>query len=300
MREPAVILLTGAGGQVGSELLRTLAPLGRVVALARAELDLGNADSLRSAVRQLRPAIVVNAAAYTAVDRAESEPDLCAAINGEAPRVLAEATAELGALMVHYSTDYVFDGAKEAPYTEDDAPAPLNVYGRTKLAGEQGVTAAGGRHLILRTSWVYGTRGANFLRTMLRLARERHEIRVVSDQTGAPTWSRSIAEVTSALIAHLRGPADDAASGVYHLTSTGSTTWYGFAKAILAGDPAREEQICERVAPITSADYPTAARRPAYSVLDNAKIRQAFGIAVPDWQDELGRVLAELPLSAAT
>jgi dTDP-4-dehydrorhamnose reductase len=209
-----VILLTGSTGQIGFELLRTLAPLGRVVAPPRAELDMGDPASLRAAVRNLRPDVVVNAGAYTAVDRAESEPDLCAAINAEAPRVLAEEAAALGALMVHYSTDYVFNGTKEAPYTEDDLPAPLSVYGRTKLAGEQGVATAGGRHLILRTSWVYGRRGANFLGTMLRLARERRELRVVSDQTGAPTRSRSIAEVTSALVARMCDGDDDAASGL--------------------------------------------------------------------------------------
>jgi dTDP-4-dehydrorhamnose reductase len=201
--------------------------------------------------------------------------------------------------MLHYSTDYVFDGNKRAPYTEDDAPGPLNVYGRTKLEGEHGVAAVGGRHLILRTSWVYGLRGANFLRTILRLARERRELRIVSDQVGAPTWSRSLARETAALVA-MREIVDGSTSGVYHLTSAGSTTWYEFATAILGGDPARGDQVCERVTPIASADYPVAARRPAYSVLDNTRISRQFGIAIPDWRDELSRVLAELPLSSAT
>jgi dTDP-4-dehydrorhamnose reductase len=299
MAEAAVILLTGASGQVGAELLHTLAPLGRVVAPTRTELDLADLHSLRSAVRVLRPTVVVNAAAYTAVDRAETETDHCASINADAPRVLAEEAARVGALMVHYSTDYVFDGNKRAPYTEDDAPGPLNVYGRTKLEGEHGVAAVGGRHLILRTSWVYGLRGANFLRTILRLARERRELRIVSDQVGAPTWSRSLARETAALVA-MREGLDVSASGVYHLTSAGSTTWYDFGTAILSGDPARGDQVCERVTPIASADYPVAARRPAYSVLDNTRISRQFGIAIPDWRDELSRVLAELPLSSAT
>jgi dTDP-4-dehydrorhamnose reductase len=299
MAEAAVILLTGASGQVGAELLHTLAPLGRVVAPTRTELDLADLRSLRSAVRDLRPTVVVNAAAYTAVDRAETEADRCAAINADAPRVLAEEAARVGALMVHYSTDYVFDGNKRAPYTEDDASGPLNVYGRTKLEGEQGVAAAGGRHLILRTSWVYGLRGANFLRTILRLARERRELRIVSDQVGAPTWSRSLARETAALVS-MREGLDLSASGVYHLTSAGSTTWHEFARAILGGDPARGDQVCERVMPIASADYPVAARRPAYSVLDNTRISRRFGIAIPDWRDELSRVLEELPLSSAT
>lgn len=294
-----MILLTGASGQVGAELLHTLAPLGRVVAPTRTELDLADLRSLRSAVRDLRPTVVVNAAAYTAVDRAETEADRCAAINADAPRVLAEEAARVGALMVHYSTDYVFDGNKRAPYTEDDASGPLNVYGRTKLEGEQGVAAAGGRHLILRTSWVYGLRGANFLRTILRLARERRELRIVSDQVGAPTWSRSLARETAALVS-MREGLDLSASGVYHLTSAGSTTWHEFARAILGGDPARGDQVCERVMPIASADYPVAARRPAYSVLDNTRISRRFGIAIPDWRDELSRVLEELPLSSAT
>jgi dTDP-4-dehydrorhamnose reductase len=294
MVEPPLILLTGASGQVGSELLLALAAVGRVVAPGRRQLDMENPASIRSFARDLRPEVVVNAAAHTAVDRAESEPDLCAAINAEAPRVLAEEAARLGALMVHYSTDYVFDGAKGAPYTEDDVPAPLNFYGQSKLLGEQGVAAAGGRHLILRTSWVYGVSGSNFFRTMLRLARERREIQVVSDQIGAPTWSRTIARETASLVVRMRDTRHTAAGGVYHLSSDGSTNWYEFARAIIDGDPASQEQICERVVPIASADYPTAARRPAYSVLDNGKLRETFGIAIPDWRDELHRVLSEL------
>lgn len=293
------ILLTGARGQVGSELARALAPLGHVVAPTHAALDLTDAAALRSAVRALRPAYVVNAAAYTAVDRAESEPAMCAAINADAPRILAEEAARVGAVMVHYSTDYVFDGSKGAPYVEDDPAAPLNVYGVSKLMGEQGVAGAGGRHFILRTSWVYGVHGSNFLRTMLRLSRERAELRVVNDQTGAPTWSRTIARTTVALLAQKRDAGVAAPSGTYHLASAGSTTWYEFARAILAGDPSREEQTCRRLVPIPSAEYPTPARRPAYSVLDTTKLRQSFGITVPDWREELDQVLTELPLAEA-
>jgi dTDP-4-dehydrorhamnose reductase len=296
---PTQILLTGARGQVGSELARALAPLGHVVAPTHAVLDLTDAAALRSTVRALRPAYIVNAAAYTAVDRAESEPAMCAAINADAPRILAEEAARVGAVMVHYSTDYVFDGSKGAPYVEDDPTAPLNVYGMSKVMGEQGVAGAGGRHLILRTSWVYGAHGSNFLRTMLKLSRERTELRVVNDQTGAPTWSRTIARTTAALLAHMRDAGATAPSGTYHLTSAGATTWYEFAVAILAGDPGQEEQVCQRVVPIRTDEYPTAARRPAYSVLDGAKIHRAFGVAVPDWRAELGHVLAELPLVSA-
>ena len=294
MADAPVVLLTGSTGQVGHELRTVLATLGRVVAPSRAELDLARPESMRAAIRAFRPAVVVNAAAYTAVDRAESEPGLCAVVNAEAPRVLAEEAARLGALMVHYSTDYVFDGRKGAPYVEHDETAPLNVYGRTKLAGERAVAGAGGRHVILRTSWVYGPHGVNFLRTMLRLARERQELRVVDDQTGAPTWSRSLAVATVAIVSHMLGDAAAGdASGVYHLTSAGATTWYDFATAILAGDPARGEQVCERVLPISSAEYPTAARRPACSLLDSGKARQRFGISIPHWRDELARVLVE-------
>lgn len=296
MSEPPRILLTGASGQLGWELHRLLAPLGEVVAPGRAGLDLENEAALRSAVRDSRPAAVVNAAAFTAVDRAEDEEDRAHAVNAVAPGVLAQEAARAGALMVHYSTDYVFDGSAGRPYREDDATAPLGVYGRTKLQGEAAVAAAGGPHLILRTSWLYGTRGHNFLRTMLRLAREREELRVVSDQTGAPTWSRMAAAATAAVLARLREDGrftlPVALAGVYHLSAGGETTWHGFARALLAADPARAEQRCARVVAIPTSEFPTPARRPAYSVLDNSRLAGAFGVRLPRWDRQLALCLA--------
>jgi dTDP-4-dehydrorhamnose reductase len=274
-----------------------LAPVGRVVAPLRSELDLSDADAIRTTVRDVRPAFIVNAAAYTAVDRAESDAVTCAAINAEAPRVLAEEAARLGAPMVHYSTDYVFDGSKRAPYREDDPAKPLNIYGATKETGDRAVADAGGRYLVLRTSWVYGAHGSNFLRTILKLAREREELRIIDDQTGAPTWSRRIAEATATLIARMC-ESEAAPSGTYHLTSSGSTTWYRFAAAILAGDPRAAEQVCRRLVPITSAEHGSPARRPRYSVLDNGKLARDFGISLPSWESELALVLAELRAQA--
>jgi dTDP-4-dehydrorhamnose reductase len=289
VRRDDTIVVTGATGQIGYELVRELAPLGKVVGLTRAELDLAQPVAIRETIRQLRPRIVLNAAAYTAVDRAESERELATAINADAPAVLAEEARRLSALLVHYSTDYVFDGSKGAPYTESDAPAPLSWYGETKLSGERAVQAGGGAYVILRTSWVYGTRGTNFLRTILRLARGRPQLTVVNDQVGAPTWSRAIAAGTASLLRTFTG-----ASGVFHLAAAGSTTWYEFARSILEGDPRRDEQVCRAVVPITSAEYPTRARRPPYSVLDCTAIRERFGLALPDWREQLTRVLAEL------
>ena len=292
------LLLTGADGQVGWELRRALLPLGRVVALRRADADLADADALRAAVRAHRPSLIVNAAAHTAVDRAESEREAAFAANAEAPRVLAEEAARLGAPIVHYSTDYVFDGSKGAPYVETDPVAPLGVYGESKLAGEQGVLAAGGPHVVLRTSWVYASRGRNFLRTMLRLAHEREELRVVADQTGVPTPARLVAETTAALLArHAAGdgfalPAETC--GVYHVAARGPTTWHAFAEALLARDPRRAEQRCRRVTAIATADFPTPARRPVYSVLDPSKLERAFGVRMPGWEDGLEMVMGEI------
>jgi dTDP-4-dehydrorhamnose reductase len=297
VRRDDTIVVTGATGQIGYEAVRELAPLGTVVGLTRADLDLANPAAIRDTVRRLRPRVIVNAAAYTAVDRAESEPELAAAINAEAPAVLAEEARRLGALLVHYSTDYVFDGRKGAPYTESDVPAPLNVYGATKLAGEQAIQAARGTHLILRTSWVYGARGTNFLRTMLRLARERPELRVVNDQVGAPTSSRAIAEATAGIVRReLRrgGELNTGISGLYHLTAAGSTTRYEFARCILEGDPRREEQVCRNVIPISTAEHPTAARRPSYSILDCTAFSNRFDRALLDWREELALVLSAL------
>jgi dTDP-4-dehydrorhamnose reductase len=292
--EMPVILLTGATGQIGADLVVALAPLGRVVAPARAQFDLADPPSLRAAIRDLQPDVVVNAAAYTAVDLAESDVQRCMTTNAEAPGVLAEEAARLGAMMVHYSTDYVFDGSNGVPYHEDDEPSPLNIYGRSKLAGERRVAAAGGRHLILRTSWVYGAHGRNFLRTIQRLVRERDEVRVVCDQTGSPTWSKTIAETTAMLVARWRDE-DTSTSGVYHLTAAGSTTWYEFANAILEDDPAWRGMPHGHIVPIASNDYPSVARRPGYSVLDNTKIGQRFGVAIPDWRVELRSMLGAFP-----
>jgi dTDP-4-dehydrorhamnose reductase len=279
-------MLTGKNGQVGWELQRALAPLGDVVALDRSQLDLANPNQIRERVREIKPGLIVNAAAYTAVDRAEEEPEPAMAVNGIAPGLLAEEARRSGAGIVHYSTDYVFDGAKTTPYTEDDTPNPINEYGRSKLAGELSIQAAGAPYLILRTSWVYGMRGKNFLLTILRLAREREELRIVDDQIGAPTWSRMIAETTARILS--AGPLSLAdISGVYHLTASGSTSWYGFAKAILALDPNPTEQVCQRQRPIPTAEYPTPARRPAYSVLSNDRLKAAFGLVLPGWEQGL-------------
>jgi dTDP-4-dehydrorhamnose reductase len=282
------ILLTGATGQVGYELRRSLQGLGEVFAPDRAGLDLGEPVQVRSFVRALRPGLIVNAAAYTAVDRAESEPGLAWRINADAPAVLASEARALGAAMVHYSTDYVFGGQPGRPWREDDATNPLNAYGRSKLAGEQAVAAAGIAHLILRTSWVYGLRGSNFLLTMLRLAREQGRVRVVSDQFGAPTWSRTVADVTAHMLAQARDRAWwDQNGGLYHLACGGSTSWHGFAQAIMD-----EAGVACDVQPISTSEYPTPARRPAYSVLDSARLQDRFG-AIPEWRDALRLCLRE-------
>jgi dTDP-4-dehydrorhamnose reductase len=276
------ILLTGRDGQVGWELERLLEADGQVIATGRAMLDLADFDAIRRVVRDAKPGVIVNAAAYTAVDRAESEPGLAMRVNGAAPGVLAEEAKRLGALLVHYSTDYVFDGRAGRPYTEDDEPNPINAYGRSKLAGERAVAAAAGRFLILRTSWVYGMRGRNFLRAILQRARGGAALRVVDDQTGAPTWSRDVAQATARILAHASGP-----TGIFNLSAGGATTWCGFARAILA-----LAGIQTVVQSITTTEYPTAAERPRYSVLDGAKLAQDLGIALPDWRDGLGRCMA--------
>jgi dTDP-4-dehydrorhamnose reductase len=290
------ILLLGKDGQVGHELCRTLPALGGVVALDRPEIDFERPDMLAELVRREAPDVIVNAAAYTAVDRAEAEPDRARLVNADAVAALAAAADRLGGLLVHYSTDYVFDGTKAGPYVETDAPAPLGVYGATKLAGERAAAAAG-RHYVLRTSWVHGVHGANFVRTMLRLAREREELRVVDDQTGAPTSASLLAEVTAALIGRATRPASSPATGVYHLVPRGHTTWHGFARFILErardrGLPLRVQP--EAVQPIPSSAYPTPARRPHNSRLDTAKIAAALGITLPAWQDDAAPVVDAL------
>ncbi|MHB1224449.1 MAG: dTDP-4-dehydrorhamnose reductase [Gemmatimonadaceae bacterium] len=291
------ILVTGADGQVGWELCRTLAPLGRVVALRRSDVDLADHARLRETVRGLRPALIVNAAAYTAVDRAESERGLAFAVNATAAGVLADEAARTGATVVHYSTDYVFDGASDRPYVEDDPPSPISVYGASKLAGDEAVAASGAPHLILRASWVYAARGRNFMRTMLRLAHEREELRVVADQCGAPTPARLIAEVTAQVLArHATGASFELPTeswGSYHLAASGVTSWYEFACAILALDPRRESQRCRAVIPIATSDFPTPVRRPAYSVLGTAKLQRTWGLRMPDWRSQLELVMRE-------
>lgn len=291
------ILLLGANGQVGHELRRSLAPLGNIVATTRSgELpdggrceiaDFDRPDTLAELVQRIAPVAVVNAAAYTAVDKAEDEEAAAFRANAEAPGILAQACAEHGIPFVHYSTDYVFDGQGTHPYREDQATRPLGVYGASKLAGEEAVRQAGDGHLILRTAWVYGGRGHNFLRTMLRLGVERDELRVVADQRGTPTPAYLIADVTAALLKDGAAPR-----GIYHLTANGETSWHGFATAILDG--AAERGLVSRaphVVPITTADFPTRARRPAYSRLDVAKLQGALGFSMPDWRESLSTVL---------
>ena len=286
------ILLTGRNGQVGWELARTLSTLGEVVATDSQALDLADADAIRRVVAEVRPRIIVNPAAHTAVDKAESEPDRAHALNAIAPGVLAEEAEKLGALLVHYSTDYVFDGSGDAPWREDAGTGPLNVYGSTKLAGEQAIRERCRRHLIFRTSWVYGGRGANFLLTMRRLMKERPELKIVADQIGAPTWCRSLAEATAQVLAQVHSPflgADKPAPwGVYHMTNAGETSWHGFAAAIQALDPSPAPA---RLVPIPSSDYPTPARRPLNSRLDNGKLERVFGLRLPPWQEALERCL---------
>jgi dTDP-4-dehydrorhamnose reductase len=280
------ILLTGRNGQVGWELQRTLAPLGEVIALDRTQLDLADADAIRKAIRAVRPDIIVNAAAYTAVDQAESETDLAMRVNGQAPGVMGEEASTLGAQLVHYSTDYVFDGSKDSPYTEEDAPAPVNAYGRSKLAGEQAIRASGCRHLIFRVSWIYGLHGKNFLRTMLRLAEEREELRIVADQFGAPTWSRLIAEATALALGRQRPP-----EGLFHLASGGHTSWHGFTEAILA--LSRNHRTREpTLTAIATRDYLLPAPRPRNSRLACDRLAREASIQLPDWHDALGLCLA--------
>ncbi|AVR95295.1 dTDP-4-dehydrorhamnose reductase [Pseudoduganella armeniaca] len=280
------ILLTGCSGQVGYELERSLQGLGEVVAVDRSRMDLSDLDQVRDVVRAVQPRLIVNPAAYTAVDKAESEPELAHRINAQAPGVMAEEALRLGAALVHYSTDYVFPGDDPGARVETDATGPLNVYGASKLAGEQAIVASGVPHLILRTSWVYGMRGKNFLLTMLRLAKERDELRIVADQHGAPTWSRTIADTTATILAQARAHDFSADwwrehGGIYHLSSQGQTTWFEFTQAII-----EQAGIDCRLVPITSAEYPTPARRPQYSVLSSQRLLERFG-HVPHWRDAL-------------
>jgi dTDP-4-dehydrorhamnose reductase len=285
------ILLIGKNGQVGWELRRTLAPLAEVVAVDYPEINLTDTPALRQFMAGTRPAVVVNAAAYTAVDKAETETELCRQVNAVAPGVLAEEAKKIGALMVHYSTDYVFDGAKTSPYVETDAPNPLGVYGRSKLEGDRAVKASGADHLIFRLCWVYGARGQNFMLTMQRLAREREKLRVVGDQSGCPTWSRMIAETTALALKQILAGADRSVfNGEYHLAAGGKANWHEFASRIIEWMPEAERK-CRAVEKITTPEYPTPARRPANSVLDCGKLRKTFGLRLPDWEASLRQVL---------
>ncbi len=295
----ARILLLGADGQVGWELRRALLPLGEVVAMNRAQADLSDLAALRALLERERPDVVVNAAAYTAVDKAENDADRAMRVNAEAPAVLAQHVAAHGGWLVHYSTDYVFDGAKASPYVETDPPAPRSVYGRSKLAGEQAIAQSGCRHLVLRTSWVYAARGGNFARTMLRLAGERDALRIVADQTGAPTSAELIADVTGLALHRLQTDPNLAASapGLYHLAAAGATTWHGYARFVIErglalGLPLRCTP--DRVEPIATADYPLPAPRPANSRLDCGKLESTFALRLPQWDIQVGRLLAEL------
>ncbi len=291
------ILILGSSGQLGRELVRFFSGAGEILSCDRTKVDFTSNEQLREAVRKMAPDVILNAAAYTAVDRAESEPEIAMAVNGRAPEILAEEAVRLGALLVHYSTDYVFDGSKTAPWVETDATNPLNQYGRSKLAGEDAIRRIGGKFLILRTSWVYGPYGNNFMLTMLRLGRERDQIRVVDDQIGAPTTSIELAEATRKLTdGVLAGTYGEAASwaGTYHLTCSGSVSWCGFARAIFARGAAVLGGKRPQVSPILTSEYPTPARRPLNSVLSNAKLNARFGLNLSPWEGALDRALVEL------
>jgi dTDP-4-dehydrorhamnose reductase len=291
------ILIFGRIGQVGWELRHKLACLGQVTAVEYPEIDFSKPDSIRTAVRATKPAVILNAAAYTAVDKAESDTELATAINATAPGVIAEEAKRLGSILVHYSTDYVFDGTKQDPYVETDAPNPINVYGKTKLAGDLAIQSVGGDYLILRTSWVYGSRGSNFLLTMLQMAQERTELRIVDDQIGAPTSSECIAQATANILAQLLAPSGrglDGYSGIYNLTSTGETSWFGFAKALLVKSSGTFGFTVPNLIPIKTSDFPRPAKRPANSRLSCQRLEQTFGVTLPYWEHALSLVLDTL------
>ena len=285
------ILVFGRVGQVGWELRHKLACLGQVTSVDFPEIDFSKPDSIRAAVRAAEPTVIINAAAYTAVDKAEAAPEPAMAINATGPGVIAEEAKRAGALMVHYSTDYVYDGSKQGPWVETDKPNPLNVYGKSKLAGDEAIAAVGGDYLILRTSWVYGARGANFLLTMLKLSKEKPELRIVDDQTGSPTTSECIAQATADILAQVITPGCGLGgrSGVYHFTCAGATTWFGFAKAFLS-----KQAVCPKLTPIPASEYPVPAVRPVNSVLSCDRIAETFGIRMPSWELALDLVLETL------
>ena len=290
------ILLVGCIGQVGWELRRCLGSLGKLTAVDYPDIDLGSPASIKQCIEAVQPSAIVNAAAYTAVDKAESEPGRAMAINGEAPGILAQGAARLGALLVHYSTEYVYDGAKSGAYVETDPVAPLSAYGRSKLAGDEAIVASGCSYLIFRTCWVYGARGHNFLRTIQRLASERDELRIVDDQVGSPTWSRMIATVTGQVLSRLIGQDSIAIRETYHLSASGQVSWCGFARAII--EKLGLALDLKNLHPITTEEYPLPAPRPKNSVLSKDKLRRDFGIVPPDWEESLDLVIEEINSSS--
>ena len=286
------ILLFGRNGQIGWELNRSLLPLGEIAALGREDADLSNPESLREIVQTIKPDVIINAAAYTAVDKAEEEEELASVVNGVAPGILAQEAKKINALLVHYSTDYVFDGTKGRPYVETDQPNPINAYGRTKLAGEQAIQSSGCEYLIIRTAWVYSARGSNFLLSVLRLAGDRQELNIVNDQTGTPTWARNIADITENIVLAVKSQHSNGefTSGVYNIASSGETTWFNFAKDIVDMVSTLNLDIdlaVNKINPISSDDYQTAAVRPGYSVLSTEKIETTFGFSPIQWKDSL-------------
>ena len=302
-----VILLTGKNGQIGGELLRLLPQVAGVVAFGHDQLDLSNPSDIRQTIREVRPQLIVNAAAYTAVDQAETDVAMAQAVNAQAPGLIAEEAKKIGAGLIHYSTDYVFDGDKNLPYDEADSAHPINVYGKTKFAGEQAIRGSSVQHLIFRTSWVYATRGRNFLLAILRLATEREELRIVSDQVGAPTCASEVAAATARVLTRLLGRNDHAFAfseviGTYHMSAAGQTTWYDFAKTILEKAKATSHNLewlaaatkerplmASRLIPISTGEFGSPAPRPAYSILSNSRLFQAFGVSLPDWHTQLQR-----------
>ena len=292
------ILLTGKNGQLGFELQRALAPFGEIVAVGHGDCDMADAEALRALVRSVAPDVIVNPAAYTAVDKAEADQAAAYAVNTQAPRILGEEGARLGALVLHYSTDYVFDGTKEGAYAEDDEPNPQSVYGRTKREGELALIDANARHLILRTSWVVGAHGGNFAKTMLRLAAERERLSVVADQFGAPTSAALLADLSAHLVRQYQcGGSETFPYGIYHAVAAGETTWYDYARFVIAEALAAGKTLRtmpEAVEPLRTEQYPTPARRPANSRLDTSRFRAAFGLRLPSWQEGVRHVLQQI------
>lgn len=292
------ILLLGSNGQIGWELSRCLLPLGEVISATRAQVDLSDYGKLQEFLQRAGPDVIINAAAYTGVDKAETEQDLADSVNHIAPGILAEQAEHSGALLVHYSTDYVFDGTKESPYTELDTPCPVSVYGRSKLAGEQAIQESGCEFLIFRTSWVFASRGHNFLRTILRLAGEREELNIVSDQVGSPSWARLIAETTAHCLRQtmIERQQEAFSSGIYHLTARGETSWHGFAEAIVKPMPGhwKNEISVNKINPISTAEFPLPAERPKNSRLDTSLLEKHFGLTMPGWEKTLKLCMEEI------